>query len=289
MNAQNPSKKHLADRLLHIDRRYIYLFVMLAAVIPFLFKVELEVAVTPEVESIYNFIEALEPGTPILLAADYDPQTQAENGPQAEALLRHMFKKDLKVIIMTLSQDGAALAELLSNSIAGEYNKVRGKDYVYLGYKPYFGIIILSIGQDFRISYPADFYDTPLDDIPMMKDIRNYSDLACVIQIGGGNVTHAWLTNARERYEVPLAIAVTAVSGPQYYATLQSGQIFGLIGGLKGAAEYETKLLDEYKRLGVTPRAIQGMNVQNFVHVLIILLTIVGNAAFFMQKRQGGH
>lgn len=188
---------------------------------------------------------------------------------------------------MTLSQDGAPMAEMLSKSIAAEYDKKRGEDYVYLGYKPYFGIIILSIGQDFRISYPADFYDTPLDDIPMMKTIRNYDDVAAVIEVGGSNVTHAWLTNARERYKVPLAFAVTAVSGPQYYATLQSGQIFGLIGGLKGAAEYEMLLLDEYQRLNVTARAIQGMNVQNIVHILIILLTIVGNLAFFMKKRQG--
>ena len=276
------------DKLLNIDRRLIYLFVMLASVIPFMFPMELDVKVTPEVKSIYDFIEAQKPGSVILLGADYDPQTQAENGPQAEALLRHMFKKNLKVIIMTLSQDGAAMAEMLSTEISAEYNKVRGEDYVYLGYKPYFGIIILSIGQDFRISYPADFYDTPLDEIPMMKNIRNYDDLAAVIQIGGGNVTHAWLTNAHERYKVPLAIAVTAVSGPQYYATLQAGQIFGLIGGLKGAAEYETLLLDEYHRLGITARAIQGMNVQNIVHILIIALTVVGNAAFFLKKRQGG-
>lgn len=279
--------RSFADRILNIDRRYIYLFVMLAAIIPFIFRIDLEVKVTPEVHSVYTFIEKLKPGTPILLAADYDPQTQAENKPQAEALLRHMFKKDLKVIIMTLSQDGAPMAEMLSTSIAAEFNKTRGKDYVYLGYKPYFGIIILSIGQDFRISYPADFYDTPLDAIPMMKNIRNYDDLAAVIQIGGGNVTHAWLTNARERYKIPLALAVTAVSGPQYYATLQSGQIFGLIGGLKGAAEYETLLLDEYRRLNVTTRAIQGMNVQNIVHILIILLTIIGNLAFFIKKKQG--
>ena len=288
MNQFTQEKPPLADRILNIDRRIIYVLVMLAAIVPFLFKMDMKVTVTPEVQSIYDFIEAQKPGTPILLAADYDPQTQAENGPQAEALLRHMFKKDLHVIIMTLSQDGAALAELLSNNIAKEFNKVRGEDYVYLGYKPYFGIIILSIGQNFRISYPADFYDTPLDDIPMMQDVNNYDDLCGIIQIGGGNVTHAWLTNAHERYDVPLAIAVTAVSGPQYYATLQSKQIFGLIGGLKGAAEYETLLLDEYKRLDVTTRAIQGMNVQNFVHVLIILLTIIGNIAFFAKKRKGG-
>jgi hypothetical protein len=280
-------KASISDRLLNIDRRYIYLAVLLAAVIPFLFGIELEVAVTPEVQSIYDFIERQKPGTPILLAADYDPQTVAENGPQAHALLRHMFKNDLRVVIMTLSQDGAALAEMLSRSVAAEYGKKHGEDYVYLGFKPYFAIVILSIGQDFRISYPADFYDTPLDDLPMMRNIRNYDDLAAVINIGGGNVTHAWLTNARERYNVALGLAVTAVSGPQYYPVLQSGQIFGLMGGLKGAAEYETLLMDEYLRLGASSRAIQGMNVQNIVHILIIILTIIGNAAFFMKKRKG--
>jgi len=288
MDRPGKTKVTIAEQLLNLDRRYIYLLVMLSAIIPFMFKMDLKVSVTPEVQSVYDFIEKQKPGTPILLAADYDPQTQAENGPQAKALMRHMFKKNLKVIIMTLSQDGAALAEMLSTSIAAEFNKTKGEDYVYLGYKPYFGIIILSIGQDFRISYPADFYDTPLDEIPMMKNIKNYDDLAGIIQIGGGNVTHAWLTNAHERYEVPLAIAVTAVSGPQYYATLQSGQIFGLIGGLKGAAEYETLLLDEYKRLNITARAIQGMNVQNFVHILIILLIIIGNTAFFINKKRQG-
>ncbi|MBN1550515.1 hypothetical protein JW979_03550 [bacterium] len=272
------------DKLLNLDRRFIYLAVFLAAIIPFLFPVGLEINPTQEVISIYNFIEELPEGTAILLAADYDPQTEAENGPQARALLRHMFKRNLKVIIMTLSQDGAALAEMLTKSIAEEYEKEYGVDYTYLGYKPYPSIIILSIGQDFRISYPADFYDTKLNDIPMMREIKNYNDLAAIIQIGGGNVSNMWLTYAQERYKVKLALAVTAVSGPQYYAFLQSKQIFGLIGGLKGAAEYETLLESEYDRLHLHKKAIQGMNVQNFVHILIIALTIIGNIAFFMKR-----
>ncbi len=70
-----------ADRLLNVDRRVIYFLVFLAAIIPFIFPVNLKVEVTPEVKSIYDFIEEQEPGTPILLAADYDPQTQAENFP----------------------------------------------------------------------------------------------------------------------------------------------------------------------------------------------------------------
>ncbi|MBN1356534.1 hypothetical protein JXA40_09775 [bacterium] len=274
------------EKLLQIDRRIIYLLVFLAAIIPFLFPAGLEVNTTREVQSIYDFIENLAPGTPILLAADYDPQTQAENGPQAQAVLRHMFKKDLRVVIMTLSQDGAALAEMFSNSVAREYQKRRWEDYTYLGYKPYPSIIILSLGQDFRISYPRDYYNRKLDDIPMMQDIRNLDDVAAVIEIGGGNVCHMWLTYAHERYKVPLALGVTAVSGPQYYPFLQSGQLFGLLGGLKGAAEYETLMDGEYTRLDLPRKAIQGMNVQNFVHVLIVILTVVGNVAFFAIRRR---
>jgi hypothetical protein len=274
------------DKLLTIDRRVIYLLVFLAAIIPFMLPSGLKVNTTKEVLDIYDFIEGLPSGTPILLAADYDPQTQAENGPQAKAVLRHMFKKNLRVVIMTLSQDGAALAEMFSKSVAAEYDKKVGVDYTYLGYKPYPSIIILSLGQDFRISYPKDFYNVKLDDIPMMKDLRNLKDLAAVIEIGGGNICHMWLTYAHERYQIPLALGVTAVSGPQYYPFLQSGQLFGLMGGLKGAAEYETLMEQEYIRLDLPSIAIQGMNVQNYVHVLIVALTVIGNIAFFAQRRR---
>ena len=101
-------------------------------------------------------------------------------------------------------------------------------------------------------------------------------------------MSNFWITYAHERYKVPLALAVTAVSGPQYYAFLQSKQIFGLMGGLKGAAEYESLILDEYNRLDVPAKAIQGMNVQNYVHLLIVVLTIIGNVSFFMMRRQHG-
>ncbi len=275
------------DRLLNVDRRIIYLLVFVAAVIPFLFPVDIEIKVTPEVRSIYDFIENHPEGTVMMLASDYDPQTQAENDPQARAMMRHMFRKGHKVIVMALSQDGAALTEMMTNSVSKEYGKRYGEDYVYLGYKPYPNIIILSMGEDFRLSYPKDYYNTKLDELPMMRNIKNYDDLAGVLEVGGGNVSTMWITSAVERYNVKLAVAVTAVSGPQYYANLQAGQLFGLMGGLKGAAEYEMLLKDEYIRLKAPLKAIQGMNVQNFVHVLIILLTVIGNIAFFYKKRIG--
>lgn len=275
------------DRLLNVDRRIIYLLVFIAAVVPFLFPVDIEIKVTPEVKSIYDFIENHPSGTLMMLASDYDPQTQAENDPQARAMMRHMFMKGHRVIVMALSQDGAALTEMMTKSVSEEYNKKYGEDYVYLGFKPYPNIIILSMGEDFRLSYPKDYYNTKLDSLPMMHNVKNYDDLAGVLEVGGGNVSTMWITSAVERYNVKLAVAVTAVSGPQYYANLQAGQLFGLMGGLKGAAEYEMLMKKEYQRINAPLKAVQGMNVQNFVHVLIILLTIIGNIAFFYKKRLG--
>ena len=56
--------------------------------------------------------------------------------------------------------------------------------------------------------------------------------------------------------------------------------IFGLIGGLKGAAEYERLI----GKKGVANRAMGSVSV---AHVFIILFIIIGNIAFFAAKRGG--
>ena len=81
------------------------------------------------------------------------------------------------------------------------------------------------------------------------------------------------------RYNVPLALGVTAVMATDYYTFLQSKQLFGLIGGLKGAAEYE-KLIGRNKDI-----ANRSMDAVSVAHVFIILFIIIGNIAFFATGR----
>jgi hypothetical protein len=62
------------------------------------------------------------------------------------------------------------------------------------------------------------------------------------------------------------------------YPFLSTGQLVGLLGGLSGAAEYE-KLID-------TPGdATIGMDAQSIVHILIIVLIVLGNIAYFATRR----
>ena len=55
-------------------------------------------------------------------------------------------------------------------------------------------------------------------------------------------------------------------------------QLLGLIGGMKGAAEYE-------KRMDLFGDGRRGMDAQSLVHVIVTLLVILGNLALLLSQR----
>jgi hypothetical protein len=69
-----------------------------------------------------------------------------------------------------------------------------------------------------------------------------------------------------------------------YYPYLQSGQLFGLLPGIKGAAEYE-QLSD------VRGDGLRGIPYQTAAHAVVLIFIVLTNVAFFAkrasEKRQG--
>ena len=57
------------------------------------------------------------------------------------------------------------------------------------------------------------------------------------------------------------------------------------MGGMKGAAEYESLVKQQF---GITGRmrAMEGMGSQSAGHLLIMLFVILGNIAYFVNKRR---
>jgi hypothetical protein len=268
------------EKLMTIDRRVVYLTMALAVAIPLFIPFQVPVYVTPEVKSVYDFIESLKPGDRLLLAIDYDPQAMAELHPMALTISRQCFARGIRLFFVTLSQNAPGMAEQLVAKISKEFNKKNGVDYVYLGFKPYPGLVILSMGQNFRISFPMDYYGTPVDSMPIMQGVRNYDDMKAVIAFEAGWVADAWIADGNGRYKLPVALGVTGVMAADYFPYVQSKQIFGLMGGLEGAAKYET-LAKAKERT-----ASQGMKVQTITHAVVILFIIVGNVGFFMSKKK---
>jgi hypothetical protein len=269
------------DKLLNIDRRWIYLLMAVAVIIPAIWPFTVPVGISGEVRAVYDFMEELEPGEVILLAIDYDPSTLAELHPMAEGLLNQAFEKDARIIVVSLSQFGPAMADEIITRVATSQGKEHGIDYTFLGYKPYPAITILAMGTDYRVPFPTDYYGTPVDDIPMMQDLHNFSDVECVIALAGGSAADMWIQYGNAKYGVPVALGVTGVMASDYYPYLQSRQIFGLLPGVKGAAEYENLL-------GKIGEASRGMPYQMTSHLLIIIVMIIANIGYIARRRAIG-
>ncbi|MBM4121617.1 MAG: hypothetical protein FJ249_03365 [Nitrospira sp.] len=271
-----------AERMLKIDRRIIFLVIGLCTLIPLLYPVGLAIKISPEVHGVYDYIESLPEGSVFLLSLDFDPASKPELYPQAVSLLRHAFKKNLRVIGMTLWLPGTGMANEVITRVADEAGKVSGKDYVFLGWSPGGGSVIINMGQDLYKAFPTDYNNQPTKDLMVLKDVKTLRDVAYVVSLAAGTSgIETWYVFGKDKYKFELGGGCTGVIAPGLYPLLRSGQINGLIGGLRGAAEYEV-LIDQ------KGRAVAGMDAQSATHLAIIVLVILCNIFYFMLRKSQG-
>ena len=268
-----------ADRMLRIDRRIIFALIGLSTLVPLLFPIGLPIKGSPEVRAVYDYIESLPEGSVFLLSMDFDPASKPELEPQAISLLRHAFTRNLRVIVMTLWLPGTGLAEQTISSVAQDFGKEKGKDYVFLGFSPGASALIIAMGQDLYKAFPSDYYDTPTKEIPLLKDVPNLRHIDYVVSLAAGTPgVETWYVFGKDKYQFELGGGSTGVIAPGLYPLLRSGQINGLIGGLRGAAEYELLI-------GFEGSAAGGMDAQSATHMTIIVLVLLANLFYFISRR----
>jgi len=277
----------LIKNLTNIDRRIIFVLVALSVIIPTLIMIRFPIFVSKETKAVYDFIDELPEGGVVMLAFDYGPSSYAELQPMALAILHHCFAKNVKVIGMTIWTVGATLGNDAIQNTAKKFGKVDGKDYVYLGFRPGGANVMLRMGDDISAVFERDYNGTLVKEIPMMQDIENYRDIDLLVDFASGATPEYWITYAYTGYNQKIAAGVTAVSVSQLYPYVQTGQLVGLMPGMLGAAEYETLtnsiIPATMKKL---EKGIKGMSIQSIIHILIILLVIIGNIAYFVQRKE---
>jgi len=263
----------------NLDRKLIFVLISLAVALPLIFKLGLPNKVTPEVKNIFERIERLEEGSVVLVSFDFEASSFPEVQPLADAILQHSFSKDLKIIGLSLLAEGTALGEQLLKENASDYNKTYGKDYVFLGFRPQVIAAILGLGEDLQEVFPEDYYGNSISGLELTKNIKNYEDIILIVSVADGDLPMYWVNFAVARYNKDVAVLTTAVMATSFYPFLNSGQILGLVSGLKGAAEYEILL-------GKPGMGAKGMDAQSTAHLLIIILVILGNISFWMERRK---
>jgi len=244
------------------------------------------IKITQQTQSFYNEIEQLKPGDIVHITADYTLSVVPEIYPMHRAVVRRLLEKDVKIVACALWTEGVPLIDRAHNEISAELEKegkrkTYGEDYVNLGYKSGNDVVMTRLGTSFADTFPLDARGNPVAQIPLMKKIKNFDSIALMVNFSVGHPgIREWLQQVQRRYNVKTLCGATGIMSPDLYSFYQSGQLKGLLAGLVGAAEYEILL-------NRPAMANAGMTIQSFVHLTIILLIIVGNIAFFLQKSKG--
>lgn len=272
--------KNTLIKFLKIDRRWLFLLLILVMLWPIMRPLGLAGKTSQKsVQNFYNFIENLQEGQFVILGADYDPSIKPELQPQAMATLRHLFRKNIKVFILTFISGAPGLIEELQQTIPAEYNKKYGEDYVVMAYNPNYMAAMTQMSIDLYKAYDKDVNGNIIKDMPVMKGINTYKDIAGIIEITGTGMLDAWVAYVGDKYNIPIVGGTTAISQLGYGPYLQNKQLHGLLGGMRGASEYENLI-------GKKDKGTSGIDALNMAHLLVIVLILTSNIILLAAKEK---
>lgn len=242
---------------------------------------------TKVVMGVFDEIQNLPENSRVLISSDFDPGSEAEIVPMMKAILHHCWRRKLRVVVMSLQSPNAMpLAKDIVEASAKEFDSessdrklVEDTDYTLMNYKPGNLAPVLALGQDWASQFPESYGHKKLAEIPAMKGITKLGDFPYVVCLTATTSVDSWIYGGVTKYGIKLGLGCTAVMATDYYPRLDTKQITGLIGGLAGAAQYESLV----KR---PASASAKMPTQSLIHVTIILLIVAGNVLHFRAKRR---
>ncbi len=270
------------ERMQRIDRRVMYALLVAVIAFPMFVPFRLPMAITPEVQGVYDAVEAIPEGKLAILSGDWGAGTLAESLPQTEALMRHLFRNNVKFAILPWAPQTTTLMQNTAERLAPEFGKRYGEDWVNWGWKAVPMVAFLkSMAKDIPGTVREDYRGTPLAELPAMKGVNTIEDVGFVCHITPVGNIMLWVAFIQAVYGTPIAYAPTAVMVAQGYDPLDAKQLVGMLPGLVGGAQYET-LLDD-------PRSgMRWSNSLSLAEMLMILLIVLANVGYFAARRGGG-
>ncbi len=264
-----------------VDRRWIFLVIGLAVLLPLFFPLGLPIRATNATQRVYDAVEELAPNSKVLVSFEYGPSTKPEIHPMAIAILRHLFTNNQKVYVTCLWPDGQFMAEDALTEIAEqEFGLTYGKDYVLLGFRPGNEAVVKGIVSNLRKLYTTDARGTLVDQIPMMTNVNKVKDFDFIFSASAGYPgTIEWVQYAADPTGVPMSTGTTSIQVNDVMPYVQSGQVKGILAGMPGAAEYEALI-------GSPGIGTSGMDAQSIAHLVIVIFIVFGNIPYFIETRR---
>jgi hypothetical protein len=283
-----------------IDRRFIYLLIILALAVPLICDYKLTPAPMETANAFYAQVNKLDAKKDfVLISADWGPSTQAENKAQTEIVIEHLMRKGIPFGLISILPYASPFLINVPKGVAEKLEaedpklkKIYGKDWINFGYQPGASLIVvqgLAKAKDYHEFLRTDANGTPLSDFPIMQNVKTIKDISMLMEFTGTvGAFNLWLQYFQANgYQPPYLHGCTSISIPDAYNYFISKQIKGLHEGIAGASWYEEILTKEYpgRKPGSALRTMTGISV---AHIVIILCILLGNISELLLRSRGG-
>ncbi|MCW4048675.1 MAG: hypothetical protein NWE89_02955 [Candidatus Bathyarchaeota archaeon] len=267
------------SKLGKIDYRWLYITSLILTAIPLVYPIGLSVTLSQPVKDYYSAIQDLPEGSVIAVSFGGSASLLDEQEAQFLATWKTIFSLGHKVLFYSTTEDGPMiLQDHLGDKVKPEdYGYTYGEDYVELGFSPLGEPGEASFAANIRGVYAADKYGTPLDDLPMMVDINDYSGIDLLMFQYTACTSIEWVVR---QWSVPYQTKVIATTlgccGPMA-APYYPSQIEGFLSGSGAGTELEV--------LSGNPGPGAAMSDSKSIGILPQLVFIAfGNIAYFANK-----
>lgn len=308
-------KRSLGARLQSIPKQAIFLVLILCATIPLFPDIKLPNVPVDGSIDFYGSLMSLKAGDVVLVQSDWTNSTRGESGGQMQALLRILMRKGVKFVVFSIGdpQSPQVARDTIATVAEGEA-KAGGRryevwnDYVVAGYFPSGEGTMTAIGNSplklfsGRKDVPPGGVATDITRSPVFAGIKSPEDFKYIVCV----VTSATNRTTLERVKnIPLLFMTTGVMVPENQNYYSSGQIKGLVGGVKGVFDLETLMergvngpeadaihaekFEPIPGFKGMPNAGMGTKYYPTLHVclgLLIVAVIVGNVGMVLSRRE---
>ncbi|GMV36233.1 MAG: hypothetical protein AMXMBFR61_07410 [Fimbriimonadales bacterium] len=294
----------LLARLDRLDRRWLYLTLVVAVAFPLFVDVKLPSRMGHEARGLYDAIERLDSKSIVLVHSDWDAGTLGELKGQFTAIIAHLFRNNIKFAVISAIPQGPAFSDEVVDRLAAKYGKKYLEDWVQLGYRiPTSNISqgIQSLSKDFRGTAPTEIRENrDIRTIPWMAKVSNCGDFDLLVSVSYAPYLE-YIQFGYEVYGTPYVAGVCSISTTNMYPLMDAGQLKGMLVGARGGAEYEGIMgLPEYDaqmkaaererktRWSDLSYATKVIKSQSWAHLLLILGAIAGNIGAWARMKEEG-
>lgn len=264
------------ERLQNVDRRVIYVILLVVCLLPMANPIGIPLQVNETTRMVYDIVEGLDPATDtVLFVMDYSVGGSADVHPQAVAVAKHLAARNIPTVMVAFVNDGTMFAEQLIALLADQMTY--GTDVVNLGYMAGMETAVKTFVENPKTAFSVDYRGNDVSSLPIMQNISDVKDFSFIIDFQTGSPGYSDFLRQLPA-GMSYAAGIVTVSVPNVMPYLGSGQISGLLQGLRGAAEYEVLLREPGDGAAM-------MDAQSMAHMVIILFIVIGNAAYFLGRK----